>query len=652
MAFWQTGGLVASAGRVVPAMQRDAVAWLACMLVASAGLVACLWAVPYIPTPDGPQHILSAHIENRFGDAGAPYAEVYRLLPQYAGKGFALVFAPLESLLPWRLALRLALSVIALSFAWGFALFVLALHRRSGRAGRRAISLLGFLVALPWSLYMGFFPFVVGVTIGVWTLAYVVHRPPTTALRCALLSFLLLLQGVSHVFTAVMTAAVVATIAIFGAPREKRLHALGRMILVGAPTALLLALTYSQRELQSSSQNAVEWDLAARSSEISRWFVPGPGIRGWVVIALVIAGIATTLVRRRDASAPERLLAWAGLVFLGLTFFAPIHIPKWQLFAPRFAIMATVLGLALLRVPERVPPRVARALLPLVAALCLVFDLVSEQLHRQLANGCADSLAGLDAPLHFTGPRMPIVLDAYCGAPDDRAKSPVPWAAMANNVNLLYLIDHGGVATRLFNGAPAIHALAFREGRRPPLPDFYTQSLAASRFFAEDPKLRTSVLTQLAANGMPFEGIHVVGGRPEDFALFNARGYVTEFQQGSLFIGRFEGCPSELVLPAGALDREPVFFEYGLFSRYVVNADTRPYARVPIPRETPAVDGLIHVPLPGRPCGLVWVRVVWDADGSATFTPGERTCEKAKWEGRLLATVTRDRLTVSCTPMP
>ena len=633
-------------------MKRDTAEWLACMLAASVGLVLCLWVVPYIPTPDGPQHILSAHIENHFGDAssGTPYSELFRLLPQYAGKGFALIFGPLESVLPWRLALRIALSIIALAFAWGFALLVLALDRT-----RRVVSLLGFLVALPWSLYMGFFPFVVGATLGVYTLAYVVHRPPTTAARCAVLSFLLLLQGVCHVFTAVMTGAVIAAIAIFGAPREARPRALGRMVLVGAPTALLLAFTFTQRDLQSSSQTAVDWDLAARASEISRWFVPGPGIRGWVVIALIIAGIATTLARgRRGASAVERQLAWCALVLLGLTFLAPIHIPRWQLFAPRFAILATVLGLALLRVPERASPRLLRVLLPLVTACCLASDLVSARLHRQLAGGCADSLAGLDAPLHFTGPRMPILLDAFCGAPDDRAKSPVPWAAMANNVNLLYLVDHGGVPTRLFNGAPAIHALAFREGRRPPLPDFYTASLAASRFIAEDPKLRANVLTQLAANGMPFEGIHVVGGRPEDFALFNTRGYVTEFQQGSLFIGRFEGCASELVLPAGALAREPVFFEYGLFSRYQQSGtEPRAYAKAPIPRGTPARDDGYHVPLPGRPCGSLWVRVVWDADGSGTYTPGERTCvTKTPWEGRLVATVNREHLAVKCAPMP
>ena len=36
-------------------MKRESAEWLACMLAASVGLVYCLWVVPYIPTPDGPQ---------------------------------------------------------------------------------------------------------------------------------------------------------------------------------------------------------------------------------------------------------------------------------------------------------------------------------------------------------------------------------------------------------------------------------------------------------------------------------------------------------------------------------------------------------------------------------------------------------------------
>lgn len=635
------------------ARKRDDLEWLACMLVASLGLVACLWVVPYIPTADGPQHVLSAHIENHYADAGSIYPDTYRILPQYAGKGFSLIYGPLESILPWRTALSLALSLVAVAFAWGFALVVLALD--AGRGRRRATSLLGFVVALPFPLYMGFFPFVVGTTVGLFTIAYVLHRPPTTLGRSAVVSFLLLAQGVCHAFTAVMTGAAIAAIVVMGAPRGGRLRAAGRMALVGAPVAALVGATFTDRDVLATSQHTIDWELTSRITEISRWFVPGPGLRGWLVIALVVTGIASALLRARardDAAPPaeaETHVAWVALVFLALALLAPVHLRGWQLFAPRFVVLASVLGLALLRVPERTSPRVARALVPLVTACCLLSSLVSARLHRQLANGCAEALAGLDAPLHFAGPRMPILFEPYCGAAEDRAESPVPWAAMANNVNLLYLIDHGGTATRLFSGASSVHAIAFLDSRRPPRQDYFTQSLAADHLSARDPKLRASVVTQLAANGMAFEGIHVIGGDRDVFRAFNERGYATELENDSLFIGRFEGCPSELVLPADALDGDPVFYDYGLFSRLVINDEIRALgATTQIPPNSPVRDGLVHVALPARPCGPVWVRVFWDADRSSTFTPGDRTCENAQWEGRLVGTIAPEQLSVRC----
>jgi hypothetical protein len=636
-------------------MKRDTLEWLACMLVATIGLVGCLWVVPYIPTPDGPQHVFSAHVENHFADAGSAYPDYYRIEPQFGAKGFALVFGPLESMLPWRVALRVALSLMAVAFAWGFGLVALALGR-----SRRPTALLGFVIALPWSLYMGFFPFVIGATFGLYVLAYAIHRPPTTTSRGALLSFFLLLEGVCHVFTAVMTGVVVAALLVLGAPSGRRLAALGRMVVIGVPAAALLGATFVHRNI-GAADSGIEWELASRAGEISRWFVAGPSFRGWVVIGLVLVGIGTTLARSRragDASsasvrpgvAPDAAIAWVALAFLLVTMFGPIHIPGWQLFAPRFAVLATVLGLALLRPPERASPRVVRALTAVVTVCCIGSNVLSAKLHHRLANGCADLLAALDVPLHFEGPRWPVLLNAYCGAPEARAESPVPWAAMALNVNLLYLLDHGGIAAKLFNGAPSIHAISVRGARMPLPPPPYAQSVAVSRYFNEDPKIRASALTELAADGMRYEGIHVVGGRPDDFTVFKDRGYRPEFENDSMLIARFEGCPSELILPPDALDKEPVYFEYGLFSRFLMSAEPHALFKMPIARDTPVIDGAIHVALPGRPCGAIWVRVVWDADGSLSLTPGDRSCAKAPWKGRRIGTVSRDHLAIQCAP--
>jgi hypothetical protein len=632
-------------------MTREGAEWLACMLVASVGLVLAVCVVPYIPTMDGPQHILSAHIENHYADPGSLYPEFYRILPQFAGKGFALLFAPLESLLPWRVALRITLSFVAVAFAWGYALVVLSLDRT-----RRATAMLGFVFALPWALYMGFFQFVVGTTLGMYTLAFVLRRPTTTTARHAVLAVLLLAQGVCHVFTALLTGAIVTVLALVAAPKRGRLPELGRMMLVGAPAAALLGLTFVERgrDLRFSEQQRFDWSLAERAGEISRWFVPGPGVRGWLVIGLAVVAAGATLARARHGKATptEQAFAWLALVFFGLSIFAPLHMPGWQCLAPRFAIVTMVLGLSLVRVPSLAAPWAARALVPLMTLGCLGSALVSASLHRRLAEGCADALAGLDAPLHFEGPRLPIILAPFCGAPRDPAESPVPRASLANNTALLYLVEHGGIGTRMFSGTPAIHAVELVGARRPPRPDSRALEIAQSRFVEKDAKVRASAFTELAAEGMPFEGIHVLGGRPDDFDLFRRRGYVTELEHGTLFIARFEGCPAEVVLDAGSLARGPVHYEYGLFARVLLAPEPRVLGRGVVAPDAPIVDGAIHVALPRRPCGEIWVRVFWDADGSATFTPGDRTCENGRWEGRVRANVTRDHPTVSCASPP
>ena len=630
-------------------MKRDGVEWLACMVLASIGLVYCLWVVPYIPTHDGPQHIFSAHVENHYSEPGSRYPDFYQVLPQFAAKGFAIVYGPLENALPWRVALRVTFSLMTLAFAWGFALVVLAVDRT-----RRPTAMLGFVIALPWSLYMGSFAFVIGTTLGMYTVASVIHRPPATGGRRAVLALLLLLQGVAHLFSAMLTGVIVLVLATVAAPKGTRLREIGRMAMVGAPVLALLAFTLRERNLRASEQQVFQWSVTERLGEISRWFVPGPGVRGWLVIGVLCAAIGTTLAhaRRGRASPTEQALAWLALAFLVLTLVAPLHMPGWQFLAPRFALDAMVLGLAVARPPQGISPRTTRALVPLVTVLCLCSSLVSAGLHRRLANGCADALAGLDAPLRLTGPRLPFVLHHHCGVPLDPAESEVPGAAMAENTPLLYLIDHGGIGTRVFNGTPSIFAIGFIASSFPPPPAPRALAIAQSEWFGRDPNLTASVLTELAADGMPFDGIHFLGGRPSDFAVFNERGYVTEFQGDSLFIARFEGCPAELLLPPEALGADPVSYEYGLFSRTNLAPEPRTFGIGLVRHDTPVVGGVVHVPLRGRPCGEIWVRVVWDADRSSTFTPGDRTCENADTQGRLRAHVSRDHPTVRCVPSP
>ena len=630
-------------------MKRDSIEWLACMLLGSLGLVWALWVVPYIPMQDGPHHVLAAHIENHYSDPGAVYPDYYRVLPQLTAKGFSLIFGPLESLMPWRLALRLTLSVAALGFAWGFALVVLALDRE-----RRPFALLGFVIALPWTLYMGMFPFFVGSALGLYTLAFVLRRPPDTNPRRALLALLLLLQGICHVFTALLVGVVAAVVMLANVPKGQRLRELGSLTLIGAPTAGLLSLAFWGTHAGNNDQQLTTQVLpAGRLSELSRWFVPGPDLRAWLVIALMLVGIVATLARgRRRTTASEQSLAWLGVGFVALSLAAPLHIRGWQFFAPRFVPVALVLGLALLRAPERLAPLAKRALAPLLALCALGSSWVSAGLHRELARGCADQLAAIDASPLYRGAWFKVVIDPFCGAPRDAARSPIPHAALAANLPLLSHVDHGGIEPTLFNGSPFVHAIELRaDAPVPPAPDGLMVSLAQSPWFSAHQEFRRSVLTGLAADGMPFAGIHLVGGRPDDAAVFAERGYVTDFSRGSSLIAHFEGCAAELQLPPNALNQGVnVYYEYGLLTSKGITPELRTLAKKLLPRATPAGNDALHIPLTERPCGQLWLRVVWDSDGSFTYSPGDRTCANSNREGRLFATVTPEQGTVRCAP--
>src|SRR3954451_8566113 len=90
---------------------------VALTIAASVAAVLAIWCVDYLPTHDGPQHLLLGHLENHFDDPGAGWARYLTPSTQVTAFGFLFVFAPLEQLFSWRTALRLTLSIDVL--VWG-----------------------------------------------------------------------------------------------------------------------------------------------------------------------------------------------------------------------------------------------------------------------------------------------------------------------------------------------------------------------------------------------------------------------------------------------------------------------------------------------------------------------------------------------------
>lgn len=645
----------ASAGSKRSAQPRTW-AWLGAMIATSAALIAAIWIVPYLPTNDGPQHVLSGYIENHYTDPGAPYAERLRLLPSFASRGFLLIFEPLEALFGYSGALRITQSMMAIGALWGFGLLVAALHRTRGQTSneghfepvagedtRRLAALLGALIALPWGFYMGFFPNVVGNVFGLFVLAFAIRAPVWTRPRRMVVGLMLFLQAIMHVFSASVTGALIFAVNVGAAPRGSRLREALSSALMGVPAAgiaILAALDQGQLSGVALSQEASWVSWQERLLSLPGSAAPGPPERGCLILALVIAacGIALRRARRGDASRVEGMVAAASLVALALGVLAPLHVPGWQLFSPRFVSLSAALGLALVdptAIRRKAPWAPIFAVMAIVASASL---LVSIRFHRKLAAGCADLVSGLGRGKgRFL---LPVILEPTCsGLPNEETTRLVPYLTPTIHIGALYAADRGAFEPYLFVGAPSAHVLGERQTDvEPPIPParlWWAPLLEANT--RDNPVIREQFLTTAAIWGGGYGDVVMYGARTADRDLFQRRGYETTWQQGALDLLRLNPCNGQLEVPGNSSDA-PVFVEIGV-----------PGSRAPMDRHALPPDPAPRlIPILGGICGPVWARVSWDRDGSRTPSPGDDFCAGAAIDGRFDLLITRGAPVLRC----
>jgi hypothetical protein len=468
-----------------------------------------------------------------------------------------------------------------------------------------------------------------------------------TAQWRVLIAFGLLVQACAHVFSAALSGFVIGVIFVGRAGRGRRALECARVALMGLPAMTVFALSMmGQRGLaRVAFSSEIEWEpLRARLTELPRIVVPGPAVRGWLALALVLVALGSAGVRwrRRTLGHDEGAVAFASAILLLFGVAAPLNLPGWQYFAPRFVPLACLLALTLVPI-ERLKGLRARALtVSATTAVASISLFVSARFHQRVASGCAEALSGLDAPLRRTFLQLPVVLDAYCGVAAEPSESEVPYLAPLQHAGALYAVAHGGSVPYLFEGSAAIHA--FRSRKDPtfvvPIPpvDHYW-ALLASDPFVHDPAVRGRVLTELAAFGMPYEDVLLFGARPDDEAAWLARGYLADWQKPSLLIARFRGCSLGVALPAAAARERP---RLGLGPWPIDESSVD----IVIPVPSPDAPDIVTLPLKHMMCGDMWIRVDWSADGSA----GRRTCAGADREGRLRFHLAGDDGRIECQP--
>jgi hypothetical protein len=610
-------------------------------VVLSALLVGSFWAVPYLPTNDGPESVFAVHMENHFADPGTLYREVFEPAPQFAGRGFTVLFEPLEELFGWRRGLQVALSLMALLHAWGGVALVHAVDRR-----RVPLAFACFPLSLSWTLYMGFFAFVIASGAALLVLAFALRDLSPRPGRRAVVAALLLGVAFLHMFPAILVGLTLAAAQLARAPRGTRLAEFGRTALTGLPAAALVVAAFvvahgaAVTAAFSSGFVMAPWREAIAT--FPRTLAPGPVPRALATTGLVTLVAASALVRgviaRRGASTLDRALGLVGVAFLAAAIVSPRHIPGWQCFSERFVAMGAVFVIASLpfEVQQARPTARLGALLAFVAAVLALGP--TWAFHRRLAADVADAIAGLDAPVVRHGIWLPVDLDPRAGVRATDEDVDVPLMDPLHAVGPLYATALGGITPYTFASNPATWAFTLRpDGLRPPEAPALErwQPLLASSEFRNNRDFRLHEEGELATFGMFFEGVLVTQARPEDLDLWQRRGYVTEWQQGSVLLAHFEPCSIDLVLaPETAVWPAPSV-DVGVGRRTLVQG-----ASFPVSHDS---EGAGHVAIERGPCGRVWVRPRWAADDGRP-----RGCDGANAKGELHVTISRTEHAAVC----
>ena len=620
--------------------------WLAAGAFSALLLLAVGW-VDYLPTNDGPQHIFTAHALHRLDDPTLGYGRYLEPGGAITDIGFEAVFGTLERFLPWRHAVRITLCLFALGWAWSVLALAAALDR-----GRRWLGLLGFATALQWLLYMGLFSYYLSLALGFGVLAFAFSRLVWRRRDYLMLAGLLAAQACAHVVPTVVIGLTLVLLALFSAPAGDRARALVRTAAAGTPAALI-ALVVAWQTLGNEPINKYSMmpALAARASLMGRAFVSGPSWRAWPVVGVAAIGLAGGWrLRRRGGDPRERVLWIVGALLLLLAISTPLHIKGWEYFNVRFVPLA-VMFLALLVPFERIRQpawrRIAITALVVYAAGSLGWGW-RHNLRVRAAH--ADLMAGLDAPVRRSGPRLPVILEPPPGEVADEWARDIPFVNSNWQLGALYSVEQGGVPAFLFAGAGGMQDLAWRQppaGMAMPAKPVrgYEWQLWEPAARA-DPLARARALNYMLSFGPGYEDV-ILHGLPEDMAVLRERGYTADFERNDVAIARFAGCAASLELHAPPGGFPPTLVTAGWFP-----ATNTVFSVVLGSSEDSAVRS---VPLTDSPCGDVWVRVLFDMDRNHTASPGDRFCQGADRNAVLLARINAPGAKIVCSagsPMP
>ena len=177
--------------------------WIALVVVtATAAVLVPIWGVRFVPSTDGPQHLLAAHVAVHYGDPAFDYARwlvpsstLTPILGDRALRGLLRLGLP-----PWR-ANQVLLSLWIVGFAAASA-YLLSWRRREGAflAVPALLLVHGFLQG------MGFLGFLLSMPLALTALGLLLRGPVRGGWRAVALGALLLAAVLAHPFAIVVMA--------------------------------------------------------------------------------------------------------------------------------------------------------------------------------------------------------------------------------------------------------------------------------------------------------------------------------------------------------------------------------------------------------------------------------------------------------------
>jgi hypothetical protein len=488
---------------------------------------------------------------------------------------------------------------------------------------------------------MGFFSFAVGLGLALFTLLAALSRERLSWPVVFGTSALLTLVALCHVAVAAMTGLAVLAIFVARERPSRRMRGIVGAMVAGLPAAIIAALTASGvGAVDAAYQGALSappWPdaIGDRFFLLARTFTPGTTDRELVPLFAALAGIVITTLDLRDRRARplDLALAATSLLLFACALLSPINLLSWQFFSPRPMPLAVMLGI--LTLPLERFGRFTK----LIFVVWLIWFTAgslrwTEDHNRKLDAAAKPALAGLQASLHRSGPRLPLIADPI-GLPGPvDAEAEVPFAQPLMNIGLLYAVAQGGMAPYFFANIPQGHPFVFKGGLEtlfPPVParDFWR--ILRDPSTPPDSPQKQAVRSALAAFGAAYEDV-ILFGSPADVEGVERRGYVADVKQGGLFIGRFTGCPMRLSV-TGMETGAKVGAELGWFPALAPTWSEQQVAGSKYRSEENRHIGMAYFAPTAAPCGAVWIRAYADANASGRWEKGEPVCRGAGPEG-------------------